>query len=50
MCTSDVCTCVHLTRKRLTRKHLTRKHLLNGATMVPLVMSTFGKLGPPAAG
>jgi hypothetical protein len=26
----------------------TRKHVLNGATMVPLVMSTFGKLGPAA--
>jgi hypothetical protein len=24
----------------------TRKHVLNGSTMVPLVMSTFGKLGP----
>jgi hypothetical protein len=28
----------------------TRKHVLNGATMVPLVMSTFGKLGPAAEG
>jgi hypothetical protein len=29
---------------------MTRKHALNGATMVPLVMSTFGKLGPAAEG
>jgi hypothetical protein len=28
----------------------TRKHVLNGATMVPLLMSTFGKLGPAAEG
>jgi hypothetical protein len=28
----------------------TRKHVLDGATMVPLVMSTFGKLGPAAEG
>jgi hypothetical protein len=28
----------------------TRKHVLNGATMVPLVMSAFGKLGPAAEG
>jgi hypothetical protein len=28
----------------------TRKHVLNGATMVPLVMSTFGKLGTAAEG
>jgi hypothetical protein len=28
----------------------TRKHVLNGATMVPVVLSTFGKLGPAAAG
>jgi hypothetical protein len=28
----------------------TRKHVLNGTTMVPLVMSTFGKLGSPADG
>jgi hypothetical protein len=27
-----------------------RKHVLKGATMVPLVMSTFGKLGPAAEG
>ena len=26
------------------------KHVLNGATMVPLVMTTFGKLGPSAQG
>jgi hypothetical protein len=26
------------------------KHVLNGATMVPLVMTTFGKLGPAAEG
>ena len=24
------------------------KHVLNGATMIPLVMTTFGKLGPSA--
>jgi hypothetical protein len=28
----------------------TRKHVLNGAAMVQLVMSTFGKLGPAAEG
>jgi hypothetical protein len=28
----------------------TRKHVLNGATMVPLVMSMLGKLGPAAEG
>jgi hypothetical protein len=28
----------------------TRKHVLNGAATVPLVMSTFGKLGPAAEG
>jgi hypothetical protein len=28
----------------------TRKHVLNGATMVPLGMSTFRKLGPDAEG
>jgi hypothetical protein len=27
-----------------------RKHVLNGATMVPLVLSTFGKLAPAAEG
>ena len=26
------------------------KHVLNGATMVPLVVTTFGKLGPSALG
>ena len=26
------------------------KHVLNGATMVPLAMTTFGKLGPFAQG
>ena len=25
-----------------------KKHVLNGASMIPLVMSTFGKLGPAA--
>ena len=30
------------------KKAKSRKHVLNGATMVPLVMSTFGKLGPAA--
>ena len=25
-----------------------QKHVLNGATMIPLVMTTFGKLGPSA--
>jgi hypothetical protein len=28
----------------------TRKHVLNGALMVPSVISTFGKLGPAAEG
>jgi hypothetical protein len=28
----------------------TSKHVLNGGTMVPLVLSTFGKLGPAAEG
>jgi hypothetical protein len=28
----------------------TRKHVLNGATLVPLDMSTLGKLGPAAEG
>jgi hypothetical protein len=31
-------------------KAKSRKHVLNGATMVPLVMSTFGKLAPAAEG
>ena len=26
------------------------KHVLNGATMVPLVVTTFGKMGPSAQG
>jgi hypothetical protein len=28
----------------------TRKHVLKGTAMVPLVMSSFGKLGPAAEG
>jgi hypothetical protein len=27
-----------------------KKHVLNGATMIPLVMPSFGKLGPAAEG
>jgi hypothetical protein len=39
---------VELFRKFETSKRV--KHVLHGATMVPLVMSSFGKLGPSAEG
>ena len=39
----DACRC-HRQCERAKRE----KHVLNGATMIPLVMTTFGKLGPSA--